>query len=161
MPLNSVSERTFCLLHATTVFFILASAFFFSCNTGTTPAPPPIVADTVPPSPPVPEVKDSARGLASFYGRAFDGEKTASGSIFDSRELVAAHPKYPFGTIVRVTNLRNQDTVTVEIVDRGPTHINRKEGVIIDLSRGAAEKIKMIGAGRQRVKVEVLEWGEG
>ena len=111
------------------------------------------------PAPLVPEVKETKTGKASFYGRAFDGQKTTSGEIFDSDEMVAAHPTYPFGTIVRVTNLSTKDTVRVRISDRGPTRVNRKEGVIIDLSRGAAKKINMIAAGREQVQVEVLEWG--
>jgi rare lipoprotein A len=116
-------------------------------------APAPVV-------PVVPEVKETKTGMASFYGRAFDGQKMTSGEIFDSNEMVAAHPTYPFGTIVRVTNLSTKDTVRVRIADRGPTRINRKEGVIIDLSRGAAKKINMIAAGREKVQVEVLEWGD-
>ena len=113
-----------------------------------------------PQQPIVPEVKETKTGLASYYGRAFDGQKTASGETFNSNEMVAAHPTYPLGTIVRVTNLANNDTVRVRISDRGPTRVNRKEGVIIDLSRGAAQKINMIAAGREKVQVEVLEWGE-
>lgn len=109
---------------------------------------------------PVEQVLETKQGLASFYGRAFDGKKTSSGTIFNHRDMVAAHPVYPIGTLVRVTNLHNQDTVHVTITDRGPTKINRKEGVIIDISRGAAEKINMISRGRARVMVEVLSWGE-
>ena len=120
----------------------------------------PAAAPAEPQQPVVPEVKETKTGLASFYGRAFDGQKTAGGETFDSDEMVAAHPTYPLGTIVRVTNLSSNDTVRVRISDRGPTKVNRKEGVIIDLSRGAAKKINMIAAGREKVLVEVLEWGE-
>jgi len=74
--------------------------------------------------------------------------------------MVAAHPTYPFGTIVRVTNLKKDRTVEVRVIDRGPTKQNRAEGVIIDLSRAAAEKLGMTRDGRVRVKVEVLEWGK-
>jgi rare lipoprotein A len=120
----------------------------------------PVATTPEPQQPVVPEVKETKTGLASFYGRAFDGQKTASGETFDSDEMVAAHPTYPLGTIVRVTNLSSKDTVRVRISDRGPTRVNRKEGVIIDLSRGAAKKINMIAAGREKVQVEVLEWGQ-
>lgn len=107
-----------------------------------------------------PVVLETKQGLASYYGRAFDGNKTASGTIFDHRDMVAAHPNYPMGTFVRVTNLESQDTVHVTITDRGPTKPNQQDGVIIDLSRGAADKIKMVAEGRVRVRVDVLEWGE-
>jgi rare lipoprotein A len=108
----------------------------------------------------VPQIKETKTGLASFYGPGLEGKKTFGGEKFDSDEMVAAHPTYPLGTIVRVTNLSTQDTVRVRIADRGPTSHNRKEGIIIDLSRGAAVKLKMIDAGRQKVQVDVLEWGK-
>src|SRR5437870_11839262 len=60
-------------------------------------------------------------GLAVFYDAAFQGEPTASGEGFNNNELVAAHPSYPVGTVVRVTNLRNGRAVEVRINDRGPT----------------------------------------
>ena len=107
-----------------------------------------------------PSILETKSGLASFYGKAFDGKKTASGEIFNHRDMVAAHPKYPLGTYVRVTNLDTQDTVHVTITDRGPTAVNRKEGVIIDVSRGAAEKLNMVSEGRVRVQVDVLQWGD-
>jgi len=110
--------------------------------------------------PPAPAVLETKTGLASFYGHSFDGQKTASGETFNSKELVAAHPTYPLGTIVRVTNLDSPSVVQVRIIDRGPTKENVKEGVIIDLSKGAAEKLKMVKDGRVRVKVEVLQWGK-
>lgn len=98
-------------------------------------------------------------GLASYYGRALDGRKTASGERFDSDEMTAAHPVYPLGSRVRVTNLKNQRSVVVRITDRGPTTPNRREGVIIDLSRAAATRLDMREDGRARVRVQVLEWG--
>ena len=110
-------------------------------------------------SAPAEKIIESDTGKASFYGAFFDGRKTASGEIFDSRDLVAAHPVYPMGTIVRVTNLETSDTATVRIIDRGPTKENQHEGVIIDVSKGAGEKLKMIEDGRIRVRVDVLKWG--
>ena len=106
-------------------------------------------------------VKEAQTGLASFYGREFQGEQTASGETFDQRKLIAAHPSYPLGTMVRVTNLEKEGAVEVRIADRGPTQENRAEGVIIDLSQAAAERLAMVKDGRTRVRVEVLEWGEG
>jgi rare lipoprotein A len=96
-------------------------------------------------------------GLASFYGPGFHGRRTASGQPFDMRALVAAHPTLPFGTRVGVTNLANRRRIVVTIVDRGPTRPNRAEGVIIDLSRGAAEQLRFLAEGRTRVRLEVLK----
>jgi rare lipoprotein A len=98
-------------------------------------------------------------GLASYYGGNFHGRTTASGQRFDMHQRVAAHPSYPFGTRVRVTNLENLRQVVVTIVDRGPTRRYQAEGVIIDLSRGVANRLGFTRDGRQRVRVEVLEWG--
>jgi rare lipoprotein A len=106
------------------------------------------------------EAKETKQGLASFVAKAFHGDKTASGEIFDKDDFVAAHPSYPFGTRLRVTNLENDKSVEVRIVDRGPSPQNRKEGVIIDLSRAAAEKLGFIKDGRVKVRTEVLKWGE-
>jgi rare lipoprotein A len=100
-------------------------------------------------------------GLATFYGARFQGRETASGEVFDRRDLVAAHRRYPFGTVVRVTNLQNGRQVRVRITDRGPFGSNRAKGAIIDLSTGAARRLDMIEDGVTRVRVEVLEWGDG
>lgn len=99
------------------------------------------------------------RGLASYYGPGFDGKKTASGTRFDMKAMVAAHPSYPFGTVVRVTNVTNGRAVELRIVDRGPARGPRKEGVIIDVSHGAASALEFIRAGRTPVRVEVIRWG--
>jgi len=99
-------------------------------------------------------------GLASYYGTRLHGEETASGEILDSRELVAAHPTYPFDTIVRVTNLENGRSVEVRIIDRGPARPHRADGVIIDLSTGAAKQLRFLRDGRTEVRVEVLRWGQ-
>ena len=72
---------------------------------------------------------------------------------------MAAHPYYPFGTVVRVTNLANNRNVEVIINDRGPSRKHRKQGGIIDISRGAARELGMLRRGIARVRVEVLEWG--
>jgi rare lipoprotein A len=98
-------------------------------------------------------------GLATYYGQRFDGKVTASGARFDMNAMVAAHPTYPFGTIVRVTNLRNNRSVQVRILDRGPGSGPRAEGILIDLSYGAARALDFIQAGRTRVRLEVVRWG--
>src|SRR5438093_13541579 len=100
-------------------------------------------------------------GSATFYAFRFHGRKTASGRIFDINKNMAAHRTYPFGTVVRVTNLGNRRSVTVVIVDRGPYGKNRREGAIIDLSPVAAKRLGMLRVGQARVKLEVLAWGNG
>src|SRR5262245_16004614 len=100
-------------------------------------------------------------GDATFYAARFHGRKTASGRIFDKNKAMAAHRTYPFGTVVRVTNLRNRRSVNVVIVDRGPFGKNRREGAIIDVSPAAAERLGILRTGQSRVKLEVLAWGDG
>ena len=99
------------------------------------------------------------QGLASYYGPGFEGKLTASGIPFDKSAKVAAHPSYPFGTVVRVTNLANKRQVVVRVVDRGPAKGPRSEGVVIDLSSGAAADLDFVRQGRTRVRLEVLRWG--
>jgi rare lipoprotein A len=98
-------------------------------------------------------------GLASFYGRDFDRKVTASGVRFDNRAMMAAHNVYPFGTLIRVTNLANGRSVQVRIQDRGPAPGPRAAGVIIDLSYAAAQALDFVQKGRTRVRLEVLRWG--
>jgi rare lipoprotein A len=99
------------------------------------------------------------QGLASYYGPGFEGKTTASGIPFDKTAMVAAHPSYPFGTVVRVTNLVNKRQVVVRVVDRGPAKGPRAEGVLIDVSSGAAANLGFVRQGRTRVRLEVLRWG--
>jgi len=89
-------------------------------------------------------------GLASYYGADFHGKKTASGEVFDRGALTCAHRDLPFGTRVKVTNLRNNKWVVVRVNDRGPW----VGGRVIDLSYAAAKKIGMIGDGIVKVKIE-------
>jgi rare lipoprotein A len=95
-------------------------------------------------------------GLASYYGKEFDGRRTSSGEIFHKDDRTAAHRTYPFGTIIRVTNLKNGGQVEVRVNDRGPQKPER----IIDLSYGAAKEIGLDKMGLARVKLEVLDWGK-
>ena len=126
------------------------------------PAPAPTPAPTSTPAPvPAARALEAREGLASYYADWFNGRTTASGTIFSNDDLVAAHPSYPFGSLVRVVNLRNQRSINLRIVDRGPAPAPRARGVIIDISRAAAERLGFITAGRTRVRVEVLRWGGG
>lgn len=106
-------------------------------------------------------VLETVTGGATFYANSFEGRRTASGIPFRQNQMVAAHRGYPFGTILRVTNLRNNQSVNVRVVDRGPFGASAARGTIIDLSRRAAESLDFINAGRAQVRVEVLEWGRG
>lgn len=97
------------------------------------------------------------RGLASWYGRRFHGEKTASGEVYDMYAMTAAHPTAPIPSYLRVTHLGNGRSVVVRVNDRGPFHPGR----IIDLSYAAAFKLGFIQAGSAQVEVEaVLPGGE-
>ena len=106
------------------------------------------------------EPKPYQVGTASWYGKQFHGKTTASGVRFDMKALVAAHPTWPFGTLVRVTNLANGRAVRVRVIDRGPAAGPRAAGVLIDLSYRAAETLRFIADGRARVRLEVLRWGK-
>lgn len=96
-------------------------------------------------------------GIASYYGDDFHGNLTANGEIYDMYGISAAHPTYPSGTIVKVTNLTNNKSEILRINDHMPQHPER----IIDLSYGAARKLDMIEDGLAEVKIEVLKWGDG
>jgi len=94
----------------------------------------------------------SLHGTASYYSGKLHGRRTASGERYNQEALTAAHKTLPLGTQVRVTNLKNGESVDVKINDRGPYH----KGRIIDLSKGAARELGMLGAGTARVRVEVI-----
>jgi rare lipoprotein A len=99
--------------------------------------------------------RETQVGLASYYGRAHDGRRTASGERFDMHAMTAAHPTLPFGTRVRVTNLYNGRHAVVRINDRGPHRGKR----IIDLSYAAAQELGLVGAGVAKVRLEVVDTG--
>ncbi len=91
-------------------------------------------------------------GMASWYGPGFDGNYSASGEIFNASELTAAHPNLPFGTLVRVVNMDNNQSVVVRINDRGPY----AHGRVIDISTAAANVIGLVSSGVAPVRLEVL-----
>jgi rare lipoprotein A len=95
------------------------------------------------------------RGIASWYGSDFDGRKTASGETYSMDEMTACHPSLPFGSEVRVVNLRNHRSVVVRITDRAEL----VKGRVIDLSYAAAQKLNMTKNGLARVSIEVLSLG--
>lgn len=91
-------------------------------------------------------------GVASWYGPGYNGKRTSSGERFDQDDLTAAHASWQFGTRVRVTFLSTGRSVVVRINDRFPNH----KGRVIDLSRGAARQIGLIGPGTGRVRLEIV-----
>jgi peptidoglycan lytic transglycosylase len=95
-------------------------------------------------------------GIASYYAQKYNGRKTASGEIYNMFGISAAHPVYPMGTIVKVTNLSNNLSVILKINDRMPDFKDR----VIDLSLGAARILDMIQNGTTKVKIDVIKWGK-
>ncbi len=92
------------------------------------------------------------KGKASYYGHQFHGKTTANGELFDLEDYTAAHRTLPFGTLVKVTNLSNYESVLVRINDRGPYNRNR----IIDLSKAAAISIGLLDDGVGMVLIECI-----
>lgn len=101
-------------------------------------------------------VLETTFGIASYYGEKFNGRQTASGEIYNMNELTAAHLNYAFGTIVRVTNTKNNQSVIVKINDRMPEY----NGRVIDVSYQAAKELGMLIDGLAEVSIEVLSWGD-
>lgn len=93
--------------------------------------------------------------VASYYAEDFHGKKTSNGEVFNMWGMTCAHKMLPFNTMLKVTNLSNGKSVVVRVNDRGPFVANRE----IDLSKGAASKISMIGSGTAKVKLEIISLG--
>ncbi|MBR0935406.1 septal ring lytic transglycosylase RlpA family protein [Bradyrhizobium jicamae] len=96
------------------------------------------------------DVKIASQGVASFYS---EEQQTASGEKFDAHELTAAHPTLPFGTRLRVTDVKTGRSVTVRVNDRGPY----VPGRIVDVSYSAARSLGMVGKGVANVRLDVVE----
>ncbi|WP_428718140.1 septal ring lytic transglycosylase RlpA family protein [Undibacterium curvum] len=92
------------------------------------------------------------RGVGSWYGKKFHGQRTSSGEPYDMYKITAAHPTLPIPSYARVTNLGNGKQIIVRINDRGPFHASR----IIDLSYTAALKLQILGKGSSQIEVERL-----
>ena len=93
--------------------------------------------------------------FASYYHDKFNGRKTASGDIFSNSKMTAANRTLPFGTMVKVTNLRSGKSVVVEINDRGPFHSARA----LDLSKAAFQAIGNTARGTMPVEYEIIDNG--
>jgi len=115
-------------------------------------SPPPPVARTVRPTPPA-CMRDRTflqEGTASWYGRPYHGRRTASGQIYNMHNFTAAHRSLPFGSRIRVTNMRNGRSVLLTVNDRGPF----VRGRIVDVSYRAARALNFVRAGLVPVRLE-------
>lgn len=126
------------------VLCLLLVATLLSCG-------PKRVPESVPG--PIPRSQRNTEGVSSWYGKEFDGRRTASGEVFDMNGLTAAHRTLPLGTTVKVTNLDNGKSAQLVINDRGPFIRGRD----LDCSYGAAKALGFAGAGLARVRIEVIE----
>jgi rare lipoprotein A len=103
---------------------------------------------------------DVVEGVATYYASKFHGRRTASGIVFDNSQMYAAHRYFPFGTVLRVTNLANQRSVIVTVVDRGPFGTSpAARRLILDVSQKAAVALDFMRQGRTPIRIEVLAWG--
>jgi rare lipoprotein A len=91
-------------------------------------------------------------GIASYYSKRSNGARTASGKILYSDSLVCAHRSLPFGTKIKVTNLKNGKSIIVKVIDRGPF----AKGRVIDLSYAAADSLNIIRSGLGKVELFIL-----
>jgi rare lipoprotein A len=135
-----------CPVAARRLLIVLALLAVAACSENPKPRDPRL-------PPVVPRVGTVVEGIASWYGPGYDGKRTSSGEVFDQDDLTAAHYDWAFGTKVRVTLLSTGKSVVVRINDRFP----KFKGRILDVSRGTARAIGLIGPGTGAVRLEVVE----
>ena len=99
------------------------------------------------------EIGYTFTGDASYYGKGFDGKKTASGEIFDRDDFTCAHRTLPFGTKLKVTRIKTGASVVVRVNDRGPYAKKR----VLDLSEAAGKVLGLDKAGHAQVTATVIE----
>jgi rare lipoprotein A len=99
------------------------------------------------------EFLDKGSMKASWYGPGFHGRKTANGEIYDQMSFTAAHKSLKFGTLLKITNQKNNKSVVVRINDRGP-YIHGRD---LDLSKAAALELGMVKRGVAKIKVEEIK----
>ena len=116
----------------------------------------PVAAQEAAPTAPAPAATAVlASGVASYYGGAHAGNRTASGERFDPDDMTAAHRSLPFGTKLRVTDPSTGRSVIVRVNDRGPFH----KGRILDLSEAAARELGIVRRGRAQVEIALASEG--
>jgi rare lipoprotein A len=168
-PLQSGKKSRWIWVGAGVISFAASSAIF-TYSTLTVQADTPLArpASTLPPAAPIDSFTGAAgapakpkiqlpglSGLATWYGEVLDGHRTASGEPFDMFAMTAAHKTLPFGTLVRVINIRTGRSVDVRINDRGVLPGNH----VIDLSYEAAKELNILRTGACTVKLEILSLG--
>jgi rare lipoprotein A len=156
---------------AAAILSVAMAAVVFWDSTLTVQADAPLArpAATLPPSAPPasfltaarPKAKalipfDALHGIATWYGAVRQGHWTASGERFDMMAMTAAHKTLPFGTLLRVVDLRNHKSVVVRVNDRGVLPADH----VIDLSYGAAEELGIVRSGVAPVRLEVISLGK-
>ena len=99
------------------------------------------------------EFVDKGSMKDSWYGPGFHGQKTANGEVYDQNSFTAAHKSLKFGTLLKITNLKNSKSVVVRINDRGP-YIHGRD---LDLSKAAALELGMVRKGVAKIKVEEIK----
>jgi peptidoglycan lytic transglycosylase len=152
------------------VLSLAVAVVCFSDSTLTVQADAPLArpASTLPPAappasfliPPKATVKSSAafaalHGIATWYGSVRNGHRTASGERFNELAMTAAHKTLPFGTVLRVIDLKTNRSVVVRVNDRGVLPDNH----VIDLSYAAAKKLEIVRSGVAHVRLEVIALG--
>ena len=95
---------------------------------------------------------DTKKGSASYYSSSFNGRRTASGEVFNNNLLTAAHKSLPLGTMVKVSNVKNDSTVILKVNDR----LSKNSSHIIDVTLAAAKKLNFVRNGIASVLVDVL-----
>jgi rare lipoprotein A len=95
---------------------------------------------------------DTEKGSASYYSSSFNGRRTASGEVFNNNLFTAAHKTLPLGTMVKVSNVKNDSTVILKVNDR----LSKNSSHIIDVTLAAAKKLNFVRNGIARVLVDVL-----
>ncbi|MGE5798533.1 MAG: septal ring lytic transglycosylase RlpA family protein [Ignavibacteria bacterium] len=132
--------------------FSLFSFIFFSCSSGRFASDKDYGKSGLENN----RILKTSETIASYYADEYHGKKTASGEIYNMYDLTAAHINYPLGTVVRVTNLRNNRSVVLRINDRKPEGKNRD----IDISYKAASELDMIDEGIVKVRIDIIKWGD-
>ena len=97
-------------------------------------------------------ISDTEKGSASYYSSSMNGRKTSSGEIFNNNLLTAAHKSMRLGTMVKVTNIKNDSTVVLKVNDR----LSKSSSHVIDVTLAAAKKLNFVRNGIATVTVEVL-----
>ncbi len=93
------------------------------------------------------------KGIASYYAKKFNGRRCSSGEIFKNDSLTAAHKTLKFGTIIKVTNLKNDSVIIVRVNDRLPKNSKR----CLDVTLKAAKQLNFVKSGLVKVKIEILK----